>query len=183
MISLLRIFTLYTFVAVGVLLRQHLYSFQNNNSFIMAVQAFTLKPAHAVRNPLKYLVGNQLQPMKVAVFFSSTKERSDAAVTCSNVESSIVSALEMSYQQPSDISNEQESNIVVNPSPIPMVVPIVTTTTTLHETTTEIHSQQQLELSPSTTQQQSELNIWAARGLLLLVAAIWGTNFAVRLVF
>jgi hypothetical protein len=27
---------------------------------------------------------------------------------------------------------------------------------------------------------QQELGIWAARGLLLLVAAIWGTNFAVR---
>jgi len=25
-----------------------------------------------------------------------------------------------------------------------------------------------------------ELGVWAARGLLLLVAAIWGTNFAVR---
>jgi hypothetical protein len=27
---------------------------------------------------------------------------------------------------------------------------------------------------------QQQLNIWAARGLLLFVAAIWGTNFAVR---
>ena len=25
-----------------------------------------------------------------------------------------------------------------------------------------------------------ELGIWAARGILLLVAAVWGTNFAVR---
>jgi hypothetical protein len=29
-------------------------------------------------------------------------------------------------------------------------------------------------------QDKKELGIWAARGILLLVAAIWGTNFAVR---
>jgi hypothetical protein len=29
-------------------------------------------------------------------------------------------------------------------------------------------------------QDKQEIGIWAARGLLLLVAAIWGTNFAVR---
>jgi hypothetical protein len=28
-----------------------------------------------------------------------------------------------------------------------------------------------------------EMGIWAARGILLLVAAIWGTNFAVRCIF
>jgi hypothetical protein len=33
---------------------------------------------------------------------------------------------------------------------------------------------------PSSSNSNSALGIWAARGLLLLVAAIWGTNFAVR---
>ena len=47
---------------------------------------------------------------------------------------------------------------------------------TVTTTTTEIQPQQQQP------QSESELNIWAARGLLLLVAAIWGTNFAVRFV-
>jgi hypothetical protein len=32
-------------------------------------------------------------------------------------------------------------------------------------------------------QQQQEMGIWAARGILLLVAAIWGTNFAVRMFY
>ena len=29
-------------------------------------------------------------------------------------------------------------------------------------------------------EKQGEMSLWAARGILLLVAAIWGTNFAVR---
>lgn len=28
--------------------------------------------------------------------------------------------------------------------------------------------------------QEGEMSLWMARGILLLVAAIWGTNFAVR---
>lgn len=31
--------------------------------------------------------------------------------------------------------------------------------------------------------EEPEMGIWAARGILLFVAAIWGTNFAVRLIF
>jgi hypothetical protein len=36
------------------------------------------------------------------------------------------------------------------------------------------------QITDAKTDDQTELGIWAARGLLLLVAAIWGTNFAVR---
>ena len=37
-----------------------------------------------------------------------------------------------------------------------------------------------LETELQTQEDEQQLGIWAARGLLLLVAAIWGTNFAVR---
>lgn len=38
-----------------------------------------------------------------------------------------------------------------------------------------------LHVEEQKTNEENKLGIWAARGLLLLVAAIWGTNFAVRL--
>ena len=33
---------------------------------------------------------------------------------------------------------------------------------------------------PQKVRQDGEVGIWAARGILLIVAALWGTNFAVR---
>jgi hypothetical protein len=182
---LLRIFAIHAMVVVGILIRQQLLLLQNNNHVIMVVQAFTLTSTTMIlrRNPLNDSVAinhGKLHPMKGSIF-SWTQDKSD---TYSNVEPSIISALEMSFKQSSETSNEQqqqeESMIVVKPSPTPMVVPIITTTDV---STTEIQSLQpfeQLELPPPPQQQQSELNIWVARGLLLLVAAIWGTNFAVR---
>lgn len=35
-------------------------------------------------------------------------------------------------------------------------------------------------VAEKTDEKNKQLGIWTARGLLLLVAAIWGTNFAVR---
>jgi hypothetical protein len=43
---------------------------------------------------------------------------------------------------------------------------------------TSIEEEKLFQLSPK---KEPELGLWAARGLLLLVAAIWGTNFAVRI--
>lgn len=38
-----------------------------------------------------------------------------------------------------------------------------------------------LHVEGGETQEQEEMSLWAARLILLLVAAIWGTNFAVRI--
>ena len=166
MILLMRLFALHAFLVVGVLIRQQLLTFQNNNG-VLQVQAFTtLTSTSTMRNPMKHLTNQQRIKLSV---FSSTKDK------------------------PSELSNEQqqqkeESIVVLKPSLTPIVVPVITTTTvdsvSVITTTTTVATVTSTELQPTLPPpppEQSELNIWAARGLLLLVAAIWGTNFAVSL--
>ena len=166
MILLMRLFALHAFLVVGVLIRQQLLTFQNNNG-VLQVQAFTtLTSTSTMRNPMKHLTNQQRIKLSV---FSSTKDK------------------------PSELSNEQqqqneESIVVLKPSLTPIVVPVITTMTadsvSVITTTTTVATVTSTELQPTLPPpppEQSELNIWAARGLLLLVAAIWGTNFAVSL--
>jgi hypothetical protein len=86
------------------------------------------------------------------------------------------------------MSSSNEPSIVVK-SQAP-IVPIVTCIPAIvnSDTANEIETSSSMPLEsanniqhfePPNEQPQQELNIWAARGLLLLVAAIWGTNFAV----
>ena len=164
MILLMRLFALHAFLVVGVLIRQQLLTFQNNNG-VLQVQAFTtLTSTSTMRNPMKHLTNQHRIKLSV---FSSTKDK------------------------PSELSNEQqqqkeESIVVLKPSLTPIVVPVITTTTvdsvSVITTTTTVATVTSTEVQPTLPPpEQSEFNIWAARGLLLLVAAIWGTNFAVSL--
>ena len=181
MIWLLRLFALHAMFFVGVLVCQGLFF---NNNAVTVADAFTSMKVNTVQNSMKHVISQR--PMKLSVFAGTRDKASEAAA----VTSTTFNNLEMLLQQPSEISNES-------------VVPVITTTAP-EKTSAPFRSEDMKfpmdlsQVSPATTangaimttdietrhappeQQQSELSIWAARGLLLLVAAIWGTNFAVR---
>jgi hypothetical protein len=197
MISVLRIIVIHAWFLVGIFLI-------TDNNVVMVAQAFTSRSTIiTTRNPMKHIISNQ-PTMNLSILYSSTKDKSDAtSVTYNNnVESSIISALDMSLQQPSEVSNDRQQQqaalIVVKPQRInPLVEPVIETllssssSSSVPEESIPSENKDRTDVStvaidvvqapPPPPPLSSELNIWAARGLLLLVAAIWGTNFAVRL--
>jgi hypothetical protein len=97
---------------------------------------------------------------------SITSTTATVAATTALVPSNTVETLNSLLHQSDDYADDGEidsSNLL----------PRVTIITTPSSTSS---------LSPPSvsSSSSSELGIWAARGILLLVAAIWGTNFAVR---
>jgi hypothetical protein len=160
MIWLLRLFALHAMFFVGILVCQGLFF---NNNAVTVADAFTSMKVNTVQNSMKHVISQR--PMKLSVFSGTRDKASDAAA----VTSTTFNNLEMLLQQPSEISNESAPFR----SDLSQVAPATNANGAIM--TTDIETR---HAPPE--QQQSELSIWAARGLLLLVAAIWGTNFAVR---